>query len=176
MPPFFNDLNDGRARYRQRFDGKEMAQKMIKNYYRLISGVDEACGNILDELDKQGLTNNTLIIFTTDNGYYHAEHGLADKFYANQESIKVPLIIKDPRMSKDMIGTRNDDFTLSIDLAPTMLAAAGIDIPDRMQGTDMSVLYTKGHSRKKVEWRKSFFYEYPVSAFFYYLKFNDLHA
>lgn len=172
MPPFFNDLNDGRARWRQRFDGKEMAQKMIKNYYRLISGVDEACGNILDELDRQGLTNNTLIIFTTDNGYYHAEHGLADKFYANQESIKVPLIIKDPRMSKDMIGTRNDDFTLSIDLAPTMLAAAGIDIPDRMQGTDMSVLYKREHSRKKVGWRQSFFYEYPVSN---YMKFNDVH-
>ena len=75
-----------------------------------------------------------MIIFTTDNGYYLSEHGLADKWYAHQESIRVPLIIKDPRMKKDLIGTRNDAMTLSIDLAPTMLKAAGISPPERMQG------------------------------------------
>eukprot|EP00957_Ditylum_brightwellii_P145810 11102752-Ditylum_brightwellii.AAC.1 len=61
---------------------------MIKNYFRLISGVDMTCGQILKELEKQNLTDNTLIIFTTDNGYYLGEHGLADKWYAHQESIK----------------------------------------------------------------------------------------
>jgi arylsulfatase A-like enzyme len=103
--------------------------------------------------------DNTMIIFTTDNGYYHAEHGLADKFYAHQESIRVPLIIKDPRMDKKKIGTQNDDFTLSIDLAPTMLKAAGVDVPQRMQGVDMSPLYKP--KEKSSSWRDQFYYEYP---------------
>ncbi len=160
LPPFFTDNNEGRSRWRLRFDEKSKAQKMIKNYYRLISGVDMTCGKIIEELDRQNLTDNTLIVFTTDNGYYHAEHGLADKFYAHQESVRVPLIIKDPRMNEQLIGTRNDDLTLSIDLAPTLLQAAGIQVPDRMQGIDMSMLY-QSHTRKKIPWRQSFYYEYP---------------
>lgn len=162
LPPFFNDQNDGRSRWRDRFDEPNKAQKMIKNYYRLISGVDMTCGKILDELDRQNLTDSTLIIFTTDNGYYHSEHGLADKWYAHQESIKVPLIIKDPRMRRDLIGTKNDEFTLSIDLAPTMLTAAGSNIPKRMQGRDMSILYTEeSKKRTKQKWRRKWYYEYP---------------
>ncbi len=97
---------------------------MMKNYYRLATEVDSTCGRVLDELKKQGVLDNTLVIFTTDNGYYHAEHGLADKWYPHQESIRVPLIIHDPRMPKDKRGTTNDDFTLNVDLAPTILAAA----------------------------------------------------
>mmetsp|Transcript_25846 Transcript_25846/g.37889 ORF Transcript_25846/g.37889 Transcript_25846/m.37889 type:complete len:521 (+) Transcript_25846:52-1614(+) len=163
MPPFFTDFNDGRVRWRDRFNEPSKAQMMIKNYFRLISGVDMACGKIIEELEKQNLIDDTLIVFTTDNGYYLGEHGLADKWYAHQESIKVPLIIKDPRMNKNLIGTRNDEFTLSIDLAPTMLQAAGIDIPDRMQGTDMSQLYQFKDSGANANeaWRRSFYYEYP---------------
>lgn len=161
LPPFFNEINEARKRWRYRFNEPRKAQKMIKNYFRLISGVDAACGKIFAELDRQNLTENTLIIFTTDNGYYHAEHGLADKFYAHQESIRVPLIIKDPRMNKDLIGEKNDDFTLSIDLAPTMLEAAGISTPERMQGTDMSQLYKGKNASAKADWREKFYYEFP---------------
>ncbi len=164
LPPFFSDINEGRARWRLRFDEPKKAQKMIKNYYRLISGVDMTIGKILEEVERQGLMNNTMILFTTDNGYYHAEHGLADKFYAHQESVRVPLIIKDPRMNKDLIGTKNEELTLSIDLAPTLLQVGNLDIPDRMQGVDMSPLYTgtkKDTETIKTEWRKGFYYEYP---------------
>jgi arylsulfatase len=173
LPPFFTDTNEGRSRWRDRFNEKSKAQKMIKNYLRLISGVDMTIGNILQELERQNLTDNTLVIFTTDNGYYHAEHGLADKFYAHQESIRVPLIIRDPRMNKDQIGTRNEELTLSIDLAPTMLQAAEINVPDRMQGVDMSLLYRAAKdtdtdtdtdtAKQKTEtaWRRNFYYEYP---------------
>lgn len=114
---------------------------------------------IVKELEEQGELDNTLIIFTTDNGYFHAEHGLADKFYPYQESIRVPLIVKDPRMAKSRIGTLNDDFTLNIDLAPTILGAAGISAPDVMQGRDFSPLYTE---EKDASWRNEFFYEHPV--------------
>ncbi len=110
---------------------------MMKNYYRLATEVDATCGVVLNELEKQGVLDNTLVIFTTDNGYYHGEHGLADKWYPHQESIRVPLIIEDPRMPRDRQGTTNDDFTLSVDLAPTILAAAGIAAPKQMQGRDI---------------------------------------
>jgi len=161
--PFFLDENEeGRKRWRKRFDEPIKAQKMLKNYFRLITGVDFACGRILEELKRQNETENTLIIFTTDNGYYLSDHGLADKWYAHQESIRVPLIIKDPRMNKNLIGTMNDAMTLSIDLAPTILQAAGITPPERMQGDDISKLYTGDIIAGDKHWRREFYYEYPT--------------
>ncbi|MDA7675264.1 sulfatase-like hydrolase/transferase, partial [Akkermansiaceae bacterium] len=117
LPSFFNKKNEGRNRWHWRFDTPAKFQRMMKNYYRLATEVDATCGRIINELKKQGLLENTLVIFTTDNGYYHAEHGLADKWYPHQESIRVPLIIRDPRMAQEKKGTTNDDFTLSVDLA-----------------------------------------------------------
>jgi arylsulfatase A-like enzyme len=161
MPKFFTDRNEGRNRYFWRFDTPEKHQKMMKNYYRLISEIDETSGKIVKELEDQGVLDETLIIFTTDNGFFHAEHGLADKWYPYQESIRVPLIVRDPRMAKDKIGKLNDDFTLSIDLAPTILGAAGLPTPDVMHGQDFSPLYTEeGDSGSS--WRQEFFYEHPV--------------
>lgn len=112
-----------------------------KNYYRLASEVDATCGKVIAELKSQGLYENTLVIFTTDNGYFHAEHGLADKWYPHQESIRVPLIVHDPRMPTNRSGQTNDQFTLNADLAPTILAAANIAAPSRMQGRDFAPLY-----------------------------------
>ena len=111
------------------------------------------------ELERQGVLDNTLVIFTTDNGYYHAEHGLADKWYPHEESIRVPLIVVDPRMDAARRGTTNDDFALNVDLAPTLLAAAGIVPPTGMQGTDLSPLYLTPSSSP---WRQEFFYEHPT--------------
>jgi arylsulfatase A-like enzyme len=160
LPDFVgNEKNEGRNRWRWRFDTPEKFQSMMKNYYRLATEVDTTCGRILIELEKQGLADNTLVIFTTDNGYYHAEHGLGDKWYPHQESIRVPLIIHDPRMPKKMLGKTNAEFTLNVDLAPTILAAAGIDTPTTMQGRDISPLYL---SKEKPEWRQEFFYEHPM--------------
>jgi arylsulfatase A-like enzyme len=114
---------------------------------------------VLDELEKQGVLDNTLVIFTTDNGYFHGEHGLADKWYPHQESIRVPLIIRDPRMPKGKRGSTDDSFTLNVDLAPTILTAAGIPVPEVMQGRDVSALYL---AKEKPEWRSEFFYEHPM--------------
>ena len=159
LPDFFDEQNEGRNRWHWRFDDPEKYQRMMKNYYRMATEVDATCGVVLNELEKQGVLDNTLVIFTTDNGYYHGEHGLADKWYPHQESIRVPLIIKDPRMPKDRHGTTNDDFTLSVDLAPTILAAVGIAAPKNMQGRDIAPLYL---SQDKPEWRTEFFYEHPT--------------
>lgn len=166
LPDFVgNEKNEGRNRWHWRFDTPEKYQRMMKNYYRLATEVDATCGRILEQLEAQGVLDNTLVIFTTDNGYYHAEHGLADKWYPHQESIRVPLIVCDPRMSADLRGKTNDDFTLSIDLAPTILTAVGADVPPRMQGRDMSPLYLNGDTdadADDVNWRDEFFYEHPT--------------
>ncbi len=159
LPEFIDEKNEGRNRWHWRFDTPEKFQTMMKNYYRLATEVDATCGRIIAELKKEGVLDNTLVIFTTDNGYYHAEHGLADKWYPHQESIRVPLIIHDPRMPESLRGTTNDGFTLNVDLAPTILAAAGIPAPEGMQGRDIAPLYLAG---EKPEWRDGFFYEHAT--------------
>jgi len=158
MPYFFDQSNEGRARWRWRYNTPDKFQHMMKNYYRMASEVDSACGAIMEELRKQGELDNTLIMFTTDNGNFHGEHGLADKWYPHQESIRVPLIIKDPRMPVDKAGMVNEDFTLNVDLAPTILSAAGVQPPREMMGRDMSDLYLK----EDANWRTEFFYEHPM--------------
>ena len=160
LPPFIaNEQNEGRTRWRWRFDTPEKYQTMMKNYYRLATEVDTTCGRVLAELEKQGLLDNTLIIFTGDNGYYHGEHGLADKWYPHEESIRVPLIVRDPRMAKSKAGQTNDEFALNVDLAPTILAATGIKAPATMQGSDLSPLYL---ADQKPAWRTEFFYEHAI--------------
>jgi len=159
LPRFFTEKNEGRNRWHWRFDSPEKFQTMMKNYYRLVTEVDATCGRIIEELINQQVLNNTLVIFTTDNGYYHAEHGLADKWYPHQESIRVPLIIRDPRLTKQRRGEANDDLTLSVDLAPTILAAAKVPQPVAMQGKNIAPLYL---SSKKPQWRSEYFYEHPT--------------
>jgi arylsulfatase A-like enzyme len=161
LPPFLaNEKNEGRVRWHWRFDTPEKYQEMMKNYYRLASEVDTTCGRVLEELKRQGVLDNTLVIFVGDNGYFHGEHGLADKWYPHQESIRVPLIIHDPRLNASKRGTTNDDFTLNVDLAPTILAVAGISAPATMQGRDIAPLYL---AEKKPKWRQEFFYEHSAS-------------
>jgi arylsulfatase A-like enzyme len=159
LPDFFTDKNEGRNRWTWRFDTPEKYQEMMKNYYRLATEVDATCGRVIAELKKQGIYENTLVIFTTDNGYFHAEHGLADKWYPHQESIRVPLIINDPRMLAAKRGTTDDNLTLNADLAPTILSAVGISAPSTMQGRDLAPLYL---ASKKPEWRSDFFYEHAM--------------
>ena len=160
LPPFIaNEQNEGRVRYHWRFDTPEKYQTMMKNYYRLATEVDATCGRVLATLRQQGLLENTLVIFTADNGYFHAEHGLADKWYPYEESIRTPLIVRDPRMPAAQRGQTNDDLTLNVDLAPTFLAAAGIAAPARMQGRDLPSLYLASNAPA---WRTEFFYEHAT--------------
>lgn len=159
LPPFFTEENEGRKRWRARFDTDAKYREMMTNYYRLVTEVDRACGVILDKLIEQDQRNNTLVIFTSDNGYYHGEHGLADKWYPHQESIRVPLIIDDPCLADTDRGSINDRITLNADLAPTILSAAGVTPPLSMQGRDIAPLY-KGRNRE--DWREDFYYEHPT--------------
>ena len=160
LPPFIgNEKNEGRVRWHWRFDTPEKYQEYMKAYYRLATEVDVACGRVLAELKQQGVLDQTLVIFTTDNGYFHGEHGLADKWYPYQESIRVPLIVRDPRLPDHKRGETNDDFVLNVDLAPTILAAAGVAPLSTMQGRDFAPLYLAG---EKPQWRDEFFYEHAT--------------
>ncbi len=126
LPPFLaNEANEGRVRYHWRFDTPESYQAYMTRYYRLITEVDAAVGRIVDELKAQGVYDNTLIVFIGDNGYFHADRGLADKWYPYEESIRVPLIVRDPRLPPRGRGRTLDQFALNIDIAPTIVSAAG---------------------------------------------------
>jgi arylsulfatase A-like enzyme len=155
MPPFFkSDDNIARQRWKQRFDTPEKYQEMVKNYYRLINGVDDVVGDLRKLLNEKKLDKNTIIIFMGDNGMYLGEHGLAGKWFGHEESIRVPLIIYDPRTTSQSPKII-DDIALNIDIAPTILQLAGVEKPENMQGEDLL-------NRKKLKSknRDSFFYEH----------------
>jgi len=158
LPPFIRDeANEGRVRYHWRFDTLDSYQRYMTNYFRLITELDDAVGRLVDELKAQGVYENTVILFIGDNGYFQADRGLADKWYAYEESIRVPLIIRDPRLRVG--GITRDETALNIDLAPTVLGAAGVPAPAAMQGKDLAPLYA---ASQPVAWRDEFFYEHPT--------------
>jgi len=162
LPPFLRQpKNEGRIRYHWRFDEPEKYQTMMKNYYRLCTEVDATSGRVIDELANQGVLDHTIIIFMGDNGYFHGEHGLADKWYPYEESIRVPLIVQDPRIPENMRGKTNDDFVLNVDIAPTILAAANLSAPVTMQGRDFAPLYASD-PKPEPPWRQCFFYEHAI--------------
>jgi arylsulfatase A-like enzyme len=161
LPTFLQDnKTDARIRYNYRFVDVNDYQTTMKTYLSVIEYIDKMCEEVIDEVHRQGIFNKTMIIVTADNGEFHANHALADKWYPYQESIRVPLIIYDPRMPKKKRGTLNNAFTLNVDLAETVLGAAGLRPGKTMQGRDISDLYLS--TPKSTEpWRDEFFYEFP---------------
>jgi arylsulfatase len=158
---------------------EEQYQEGMRNYHALISNVDDASREIVDELKRQGLYESTLIIFTCDNGMMLGRHGLAGKWHPFEESIRVPLIIYDPRLPPDHRGKVDHHLTLNVDLATTILGAAGLPPSPTMQGRDIADLYlsstamrrptaatTKFESStttaKGVPWREDFYYDFPL--------------
>jgi arylsulfatase A-like enzyme len=156
FPDFFRtDSNIARERWKPLFSTPALYQETVKNYYRLITGVDEVVGHLVARLQKMGIAENTIIIFTGDNGFYLGEHGLEGKWYGHEESIRVPLIIYDPRMPAALKGSKPTQIALNIDIAPTILAMAGIPVPTEMQGCNLMDLI-----EHRAPERKDFFYEH----------------
>jgi arylsulfatase A-like enzyme len=155
FPDTFTENNVARNRWRSRFATAEMQQENIRKYYRLVSGVDVVVGQIREKLSATGLAQNTIIIFTSDNGFYLGEYGFAGKWYGSEPSIRVPLIIYDPR--PQALHSKTVSHTaLNIDIAPTILSLAGAPAPADMQGRDLSVL----GQQPSADWRDGFFYEH----------------
>jgi arylsulfatase A-like enzyme len=160
LPAFLRDeRNEGRVRWHWRFDDEAKRMEMMRRYYRLATEVDSACGRILSALRETQRLDQTLVVFTTDNGYFHGEHGLADKWYPYEESIRVPCIVRDPRLPPEQRGQVIEEMTLSVDIAPTLLQAAGAKVPSGMQGVDLAPLYL---AKERPAWREEFYYEHPI--------------
>lgn len=155
--PEFVQKSEGRRRWEWRFDEAQKAQNILHDYYSLISGVDREIGRILETLEQQKLMENTIIIFTGDNGYSLADRGMADKWYAYEEDLRVPLIIRDPMLPKDRAGKTVEAMALNVDLAPTMLDLAGIPVPAAMQGRSLKPLL---EGKVPEDWRTEYFYEH----------------
>ncbi len=160
LPPFLaSESNEGRVRFHWRFDTPQSYQDYMIRYYRLITEVDASVGRLVDELRTQGVYDHTVIVVIGDNGYFHADRGLADKWYPYEQALRVPLIVRDPRLPASRRGASPEQLALNIDIAPTILSAAGLPVPDVMQGRDLSPLYL---SRTAPAWRDEFFYEHPT--------------
>ena len=110
-------------------------------YHQQIYAIDVAVGMIRDAIDAHGITKNTVIIYTSDNGFFCGSHGYGSKVLPYQESTKVPLIIYDPRHTNSGKRLRSDALTSNIDFAPTILSLAGLPVPENMDGTDLMPLY-----------------------------------
>ena len=164
-PKYFNELpeylrqSENRVRWEQRFRTREVWEESVKRYYALIHGVDVQIGRLLGELENRGMLDNTLVLFTGDNGFYLGERGLAGKWYMHEESIRTPLVATDFRRPAG--GSKRSEMTLNIDVSPTILSYAGLPIPDSMNGRDLRPLITGETESWRTEWFYEHLFEHP---------------
>ncbi|MEM7010643.1 MAG: sulfatase [Verrucomicrobiota bacterium] len=148
-----------KAFHEANLSGKDLVrwkfQRYAKNYLRSVKGVDESVGRLMDTLEELNLSENTVVIYSSDQGFYIGDHGWYDKRWMYEESLKMPFIAKWPGVAK--AGSRDQHLIQNLDYAPTFLEMAGASIPDDIQGASLVPLL-KGES--PAEWRKSIYYHY----------------
>lgn len=149
--------SENRRRWGVRFSTPELFQRSVRNYYALITGIDRAAGRMIESLRRRGQLDNTIIVYTSDNGFYLGEHGLAGKWLMHEESIRVPLLAAGPGIAS---GRRVDAMSLNIDIAPTLLDLAGVPAVPSMQGRSL-LPFLRGENPK---WRTEWFYEHVFAA------------
>lgn len=132
-----------------------MYQRYVKDYLRCVAAVDDNVGRVLDYLDESGLAENTVVVYTSDQGWYLGEHGWYDKRWMYEESFRTPLLVRWP--AKVKAGSVNADLTMNLDFAQTFLDIAGADQPDDMQGRSLKPLLL---NQEVPDWRKSIYYHY----------------
>jgi arylsulfatase A-like enzyme len=157
LPEFLKDASLNRIRWYWRFDTPEKAQEMTRGYLRMISGVDAAIGRILGELESLGIADNTIVLLMGDNGYFLGERGYAGKWLPYDLSIHVPLIVFDPRIEEESRGALPALPVLNIDIAPTLLDLAGVEVPTSVQGRSLAPLLA---GESPADWRTDFFVEH----------------
>lgn len=142
-----------------KLSGKELVKwrynRYLHDYLGCIRAVDEGVGKLLDYLDQEKLSDNTIVVYAADQGFYLGEHGWFDKRWIFEESLRTPCLIRWPGVTKP--GSTSGAITSVIDFAPTFLAAAGVKLPDDLHGRDMTPVL-KGETPK--DWRTSFYYHY----------------
>ena len=156
QPDFLkNSIN--RKRFFWRWDTPEKYQTNMRAYFRMLSGIDHVVGRLVTQLKEQGLADNTVIIYTADNGYYLGDRGFAGKWTHYEQSLRVPLIVYEPRLPAAKRGRVLDQLALNSDLASTMIDLAGLPIPDTHTGRSLKPLL-KG--KPVADWRRDFLCEF----------------
>ena len=144
---------------KQNLQGEELVkwkyQRYLKDYLRCIKTIDDQVGRLLDYLEKEGLMENTAIVYTSDQGFYMGEHGWFDKRFMYEESFRTPLIIYCPNQTN--AGSVCNELVQNIDFAPTYLDLAGIEIPDQMEGCSLVPLL---NGEVPTNWREYLYYHY----------------
>jgi arylsulfatase A-like enzyme len=139
-------------------------QRYMKDYLRCVVSVDENVGRLLDYLDEHNLAENTIVIYTSDQGFYLGEHGWYDKRFMYEESLGMPLLMRYPKAIE--AGQESDGIALNLDFGPTILDYAGVDVPEEMQGASLRALADGGIPD---DWRKSMYYHYYQSGPWHYV-------
>ena len=155
-PQFMKDSMN-RIRFFWRWDTPEKYATNLRAYYRMITGIDNVINRVIQHLEKAGVADNTIIIFSGDNGYYEGQRGFAGKWSHYEESLRVPLIIYDPRNAKKQRGKVAGQMALNTDIAPTILSYAGAKVPVHYQGHNQQPI-VNGNSPN--DWRKDTFCEH----------------
>lgn len=138
-------------------------QHQIHKYIRCISGNDDNLKRVLDYLDREGIADNTVVVYTSDQGYWLGQHGLYDKRLILETSMRMPFLIRYPKMIKPK--SVNKDLCMNVDIAPTLLDLAGVEIPKSMQGKSMLPMLSGKKTPKT--WRDSQFYNYWSAPYHY---------
>lgn len=155
------------AAYRERndamnaadFDEREMAhwkfQRYLQDYLATVKSIDESVGAVLDYLEREGLADDTLVVYTSDQGFYLGEHGWFDKRFMYEESLRTPLLMKLP--GRIPAGSSTGALVQNIDYAPTFLELAGVEVPADVQGRSLAGIAS---GRTPADWRRSIYYQY----------------
>ena len=155
--PDFLKTTINRERFFWRWNTPEKYQTNIRSYYRMVSGIDTAIGRFLEALTESGLADNTIVVYSADNGYYMGNRGLAGKWSHYDESLRVPLIIADPRVEDQHKNKLSEAIALNLDFPATFLDWAGVDVPTRYQGHSLKPIVS---SAKPADWRTESFHEH----------------
>ncbi|MFK7910063.1 MAG: sulfatase/phosphatase domain-containing protein, partial [Akkermansiaceae bacterium] len=160
MQPDFlkNSLN--RVRWHWRWDTPEKYQTNMRAYFRMLTGMDQVIARVQKEIKAHGLEKNTIVIYTADNGFYMGNRGFAGKWSHYEESLRVPMIIFDPRAEGSSKGRTFSQLVTNLDLPATMLDLAGVEIPKKYQGESLVPFLRGDHPAK---WREDFFNEFHSS-------------
>lgn len=142
-----------------KLEGKDLVrwkyQRYVKDYLRCVASVDDNIGRVLDYLDSSGLAENTIVVYSSDQGFYLGEHGWFDKRWMYEESLRTPLIVRWPGVVEP--GTVNEDIVSPLDFAETFIDIAGGQVPADMQGASLEPILA---GNTPSDWRKSFYYHY----------------
>ena len=140
-------------------------QRYIKDYLACVKSVDDNLGRVLDYLDESGLAENTVVVLTSDQGFYLGDHGFFDKRFIYEESLRMPFVMRYP--GRIPAGSTNQDVITNVDFAPTLLQFAGIEAPENIHGNSFAHL---ARGKDDPDWRQSMYYHYYEFPFWHHVQ------